>query len=335
MQLSPLQYTSVSTITTKPDHTLNNRQKKAGIALLLAFSCLAGIVLFFSFDPPGQHPRSTVNELDSLIFDEFNLFNLQQHHINERTLEVDSLFTRKIYEVGLPAGLSRTFVHTELARRVSDAGWDTRGTVSFPERSIQMDIVKENTLIRTVQIEQDTTSRRMLNPASILVYFDHAPSQNQLNTLESYGEPVGVLLRGSSPEQLTHRYEVLENYNYLTGFWPVDQTADAINNPHTFASDLRSVQSSPVMFSLSANVKETDETNINWIIAEDAEIAGSEHGREAFNRTIREFSNRAARGERPVLLINASEQTLQWLEDAIYNLKKGGLILTNPVLEES
>ncbi len=290
----------------------------------------------FSYDPSAKTQRSSLSDLDSLIYDELQTFNLPADQITERRLEVDSLFYRKTFEIGAPPGLSKTFLHAELAGRVAEAGWETRGRVEFPDRDIRMEIASDNTLVRTIRIRQDSTARRTLNPASLLVSFDATPQQTQLNLLESYGEPIGILLRGSSPQQLKAQFENVDDYPYLTGFWPVEQADDEIDNPFAFASELRSVQSTPVLFSLSSGVETLqpqETTPINWIIAEQAVIAGSEHGREAFNRDLREFSNRAARGERPILVISADDQTLQWLDDAIYDLKKGGLVLTNPLMQ--
>ena len=303
---------------------------------MLACSCLTGVVLLASHTTGSNAHKASIAELDSLIQDELDIFNIRSDQVTQRTVEVDSLFSRKIVDVGIPLGLSRTFIHTELAKRISKAGWESRGRVEFPERDITMEVISENTLVRTIHLRRDTTSRRLISPASVLVYFDDSPGVDDINRLQSLGEPIGILLRGENPNRLKSRYESLEGYPHLIGFWPAEETEVTTDVTGGFISELRSVQRRPVLFSLSPADQSAggDATPVNWIIAEQAVMAGEEHGRQAFNRDMRAFSRRAVRGERPVLLMKGTSETLRWLEDAIYDFKKGGLVLTPPPISD-
>lgn len=303
---------------------------------MLACSCLTGIVLLASHNTGSKTYKASVAELDSLIQDELDIFNIRSRQITQRTVEVDSLFSRKIVNVDLPLGLSRTFFHTELAQRVNKAGWKSRGRVEFPERDITMEIISENTLVRTIHLRRDTTARRLISPATVLVYFDDAPDPDDIARLQSLGDPIGILLRGDNPNRLKSRYEYLEDYPYLTGFWPAEGTEVTTDLTGSFIAELRSVQRRPVLFSLSPADRSAGSniTPVSWIIAEQAAMAGREHGRQAFNRDMRAFSRRAVRGERPVLLIKGTSETLLWLKDAIYDFKKGGLVLTPPTITD-
>lgn len=296
------------------------------------------VILLFSYDP-AEHERSpTLSEVDSLIYDELGMFNISREQIRESSIEIDTLFERKRFNVGLPPGLSRTFVHTELARSIRESGYTTRGKVDFPERDITVEIIQNETLVRRIHLRQDTTFQRTLQPASVLVYFNRTPTESHIEQLLSIGEPIGIMLKGTSAEELTHRFDQISDYPHLTGFWPVEADGYESEMTEGLARELKSIQTSPVMLSLSGDFS-LDEFDVaedlNWIHARNATLAGSEHGRQAFDEELRYYGNKAMRGEQPVLIVNGSYETLNWLEDSIYDLKKGGIVLTTPSVTDN
>ncbi len=320
----------------KQNVTLDTNHKKAGITILLALACLACIILLFSYDPAEHERLPTLSEVDSLIYDELSLFNIQGEQIRENRVEVDTLFERKNFRVGLPPGLSRTFVHTELARRINERGYTTRGKVDFPDRNITVEIIRDETLVRRVYLQQDTTFHRTLQPASVLVYFNSTPEDSHIDQLLSIGKPIGILLKGTSAEDLTRRYEQIREYPHLTGFWPVEADGYESERAEELAQELHSIQASPVILSLTEDFHsgQSDAENIQWIYSRNATLTSREHGRQAFDENLRDFGNKAMRGQQPILIVSGSEKTLNWLEESIYDLKKGGIVLTTPPLSE-
>ena len=300
--------------------------------ILLTGSCLAALVLLFGYEPPDPDSHYASAELDSLIYHELQLFNIPASRVNERTFEVDTTFSRTTYQVGVPQGLSRTFVHSELSQRLHEASFRTRGTVDFPDRDITMDITRDNTLLRRVRFVEDSENHRTLHLGSILVYFDHTPSQQEIDRLTQINEPIGLLLRGSSPGQLEHRFEQVSDYPYFSGFWAVGEDGSKHSDPDSFLEEVREFLSNPTLMTLSADGAPSSNTSdaADWLVADNAIMAGEEHGREAFNRDIIEFSNRAVRGEQPILLIKGTGNTLRWLDDGIFKLNKKGVLLSLP-----
>ena len=320
------------------NHFSNIRGKKAGVALLLAVSCLAGLILLVGYEPAQNRMPASPAVLDSLIYDEFSAFNLPGGKISEQHFEINTSFTRKVIEAELPAGLSRTYVHMELAQQLREAGFSSRGTVTFPEEDVRIDIGYDQTMLRTVKLRRDTTFHRRINPASILVYFTDPPSPEQLAELRALGEPITILLRDESPAVLKSRYEAIDDYPYLTGFWVNNSGDTPSQNFRSVANELRAVTSNPVFLSLSADPHSSGNSGnaeVTRIPAGNAVMAGEEHGRDAFDEHLRQFARRASRGEHPIMLLRAGPETLTWLEEAIYELKKGGLILTPPPLREA
>lgn len=324
---------------------MDNSQKKKLIAILLGISCLICIVLLGTEKEEG----STISPaaVDSLLLKELSAFNIPSEKYQWTRIDVDSSFHRKNYRVKLPLGVSRTWFHSELSRSLHDVNMKTWAKVNVPESTMKIHVISENTILRSVSVETDTTYYRHLYPAIVMIYFDQPPHKNLLDKIESLGEPISLVLRVRSAAQAESWTERLEETNHSYYYWMTDDEyfPGADFNEGRFlqrSQDLAEVSSRPgLLFFQQASTqpseeffRELAEKDISLIQTRNAAIISSVNGRQEFYEDFGVFLKKAQRGQHPVALIQASEESLEWISENLLELKKGGVLLSRPDLIE-
>lgn len=131
--------------------------KKIITALLLIACVLSGIILAYT---PSFVPNkiTTGSELDSIIQLSFDEAGLLRNQVRIYNIVIDSSFSRKVYRVRVPSSFSKTSFHLNLHQKFYPLGLTTPSLVIFPERDMNIYIVHEGTVFRTIRLINDDTN---------------------------------------------------------------------------------------------------------------------------------------------------------------------------------
>ncbi|MEX1062287.1 MAG: hypothetical protein WEC12_01680 [Balneolaceae bacterium] len=128
---------------------------KRWIAGLLAISCTAAFFLFIDDSSSGDRQFMSAAEIDDLIQQTFDRFNLPPDQIRTRTIRIDTSASRKEYTVDVAPGFSKTQWHYELARLLKPYNSDTPARVFFPDRDMRIFVTYGSNIVRTIRLQTD------------------------------------------------------------------------------------------------------------------------------------------------------------------------------------
>ena len=106
-------------------------------------------------DATPDQMLSGLDELDSMIVDEFQANGIASNHYRTSSVEVDSSFTRKVYRVRVASRFSKTQFHLALHQKLNAYKIDTPAQVTMPDNDIRIHIYKDETVIRTIILQTD------------------------------------------------------------------------------------------------------------------------------------------------------------------------------------
>lgn len=129
--------------------------KKGYLTVLLVLCCIVAGVLHVQIDPKMNKQLQSAAQIDSLITQTTFDFRISADQISVRTVELDSVFHRKIYTLNVPPGFSKTTFHHHLHHRLYPLKATLYGEVQFPERDLHLQVVYNNTVHRTVLLRTD------------------------------------------------------------------------------------------------------------------------------------------------------------------------------------
>lgn len=122
------------------------------ITALLVFACiLSGSILATTDAPPKQRLLS-VDILDTVIQDAFKNHQISRNQYRTRTISVDTLFSRKIYRVGVPSSFSKTSFHLALHQELLAHDVHTPAKIVFPEHTMNIFLTYNGTVHRTIEL---------------------------------------------------------------------------------------------------------------------------------------------------------------------------------------
>ena len=134
-------------------------KKKKLIVLLLMVSLAITGLLHYNLDPAPQHKLQSQTQLDSLIRQAIFDFQLGPH-MRIQTIEVDSVFSRVNYRVSVPPGFSKTGFHMHLHKLLYPFKSETVGFVTFPDRHLDLHILYNDKVHRSVFLRTDISLLR-------------------------------------------------------------------------------------------------------------------------------------------------------------------------------
>ncbi|MEX1136416.1 MAG: hypothetical protein WEB89_05910 [Balneolales bacterium] len=284
-------------------------------------------------------------QVDSLLLKELSAFNIPSHKVRWNRVDVDSNFFRKDYHVRLPGNVSRTWFHSELSKKLHDANMKTWAKVDIPEQDMKIYVLNDNTIIRSLNVETDTSYYRQIHPAVVMVYFDRAPDEQLLNQINTFDEPISLVLRVRSADQAEAWIEHLDKSRHNFYFWMTDDDyyPGADFNGSRFLQrslSIAEVSSRPgLLFFQPVSAKPDPgffekfaKRNISLVQARDASIISHKDGKFEFDQVFSSFLKDAQHGRHPVTMIYASKENMEWLANGLIELKKGGIWLTRPNL---
>lgn len=128
-------------------------QKKKYLVGLLFLSCVAAFIFFLNTEVPAKKYLSSVSQIDSLITLTLEQHRISSNHVRIRTIEIDSLFSRRIYQIETPANFSKTSFHYSLHQNIWPYDAVTVAQVQFPERNVRIHVLVNNKVHRSLFIQ--------------------------------------------------------------------------------------------------------------------------------------------------------------------------------------
>lgn len=327
--------------------TENDRTKKIIIIALLALSCLLSAYLLVNIPENKVEYLSSLGQADTLIMRELHDFNIKKSQIHTWSIKVNKKFSRKIYDISLPPGFSKTYLHAEINRRLEPYGIICPAKVYFPEKNMDIEVYYKGTVIRTLRLKTDTTFKMQQSPGTILAYFNQQPSSTLLQKYKSIDQTLPVVFHISKATEGRDWMDALKLKNQPVIFW-IQKNFEYHNTSNR--SDwvlnrqlkiLNQIVHDPTILiapSLNKHAKN--------IIEKDGEILGISVVRPGhiildqeadspsyFDQEIKKFQQKAKKGKRPVLLIKGSLNNYKLLYNKLPVLKKGGLVLVPPIID--
>ena len=315
---------------------LKVQKKKRLIAILLVVSCVTSGYMLFSGSGGGSERLQSLAEADSLIQQELASYNIRPDQIETRTVRVDSNFSRKTYTVNLPYQFSKTQFHANLNSRFHRYGIETPAKVTFPEKNVDIQLLYNSTVIRTVSLQTDPDLTYSRNRASLLLTFDELPDDDVISSLASLGEPIPIVIKIQNPMQANELRKQLDGrYPWLLFWFQSQDGRDLMTaNPDGAVSKLKqlgNVVPKAQILQMRKNDKTQQQlvaqTNLSFVNANDALLLHEEMGKGTFLEALQKLQAQPAH---KMAVISGSETTLSWLKDKLPELKKAGIELVPP-----
>lgn len=319
---------------------MKEQRKKRIIVLLLFVSCtVSGYLLWAASDGTTQQLQS-LSRADSLIERELQKFSIPSQHISTSVTRIDSAAIRKTYQVELPPGFSKTQLHAELNRRFYPLGVSTPTTVRLPEHNMNIHLLYRGTIFRTLKLRTNSELSLHRNRASIIVAFEGLPDSELLNKLTSMGEPIPIVLNITHPMQANELLKSFSGQYERILFWlQNDEGEDLIqSNPSTARRRLNQFENvlpnAELLLvdrgssnQLNRSKQIVTQTALTFVDAREALRLHEELGKASFFEEL----NKLTSAQSPSLaIISGNETTLNWLNQKLPELKKGGVELVPP-----
>jgi hypothetical protein len=323
--------------------SLDENTKKKLIAWLLGVSCLVSLWILVSFQNDEQPQLRQLAQLDTLVTDQFRQYNILPYQVETKRIMVDTLFERVAYNVRVPLDFSKTQWHASLNHVLHEYGVATPAQVQLPKDQMSIHVMKHGTVVRSIEMVNDTALTLQRIPASILIYFEEAPSENAISEILRLGEPIPIILQSEAAlETDAVQQRVRTSYNRL-GYWLVDQDGLTLNRRQDHRIFLDRVEqlhkidpAAPILlFSGGKPVSErfidqSRSLDLRYIDVSSAQMIDADVRRFTFQQAVQRFMMRAQQQEHPLLLMAGSSDNIAWLHEELSELKKNGLYLTQP-----
>jgi len=135
--------------------TLSTFKKEKLLLILLSVCCLLSLLLLLLISPPDRPRLDSLSTIDDTISRTLSYYQLPESQVRERSIQVDSLFTRNTSVVRVPSGFPSTAVHARIARELVPYGVVVEGERIFPENRLNLNIFYANRLVRVLEFSTD------------------------------------------------------------------------------------------------------------------------------------------------------------------------------------
>lgn len=320
------------------------RNTRQWLIVILLLACIgACALLLVRPDLFKSESISGLEELDQIIQEELDGFNIRSSQIRISETGPDGGFKRKVFRIQVASGLSKTFLHAELAHRLHPLGVRTPALVGIPDDELKIHIYWLDTIVRTIILYTDSQLVRHLNPGSALFFFDSRPAPDVLQTISQLGEPVRILLRSDNADVLLAWVQDWPRDLAPPVFW-LDYDAgiaglseERFNRYISDVNRLRKQWPSLILYltedggTISDNrISRLRRTGATLTRPKQALAIASATDRNAFSDQLQRFADQAAAGGYPVIVIPALRNTIDWFREDLANHKKSGLTINPP-----
>ncbi len=315
---------------------MKEQKKKRIIATLLFISCFISGYMLLATSGGEVNTLRNLSQVDSLIHQKFEDFNIGEQQVKVFTTPVDSNLSRKTYHVGLPYQFSKTQFHAELNKAFYDYNIKTPAEVTFPEQNVNIHLLYQGTVIRSVSLQTDPELTVNRNHVSILVAFEQPPDEELITQLQRMGEPVPMVFKIENPMQANDLTKRLSGQYEHIFFWLQNSNGNDIlaSNPGSAISKFQQLES--ILPDVKILQLQTDqqvqqqlaaETNLTIINAANALIIDEDPGKAAFFENFYKLQTNPAYS---MAIISGNKTTLQWFQEKLPELKKAGTRLVLP-----
>lgn len=151
-----------SHLSSKINQTSEFTSKQWGIVFLLLAGCVLSAFMLYNTEPVQYKNLSSSTQLDSLITLTFNEMNVPSDNVRMHTVEIDSLFYRNVYSATVPQNFSKTTFHYTLHNHLWPYRAQTVAKVQFPDRSMNIHLLVNDKVRRTVFLQTSRTDDNIL-----------------------------------------------------------------------------------------------------------------------------------------------------------------------------
>ncbi len=318
---------------------MSERNKKYLIVVLLLLACiLSGFLLVHS---SGMTIRnlSSFSEADSLLKNDLELFNISQDQVHERIIRLDSVNQRKEYFVDVPPGFSKTHLHQQIRHTFYPYNVETPTKVVFPEKDFIIHLLYNENVFSSIFLRTDPDLVLRQNFASIMVAFRKAPSKEMLDLIESFGDPIPLVFMVQNPEEAKAiREQVEERYSDIMFWVRESETTGTVpakeSSSYPRLQLLQQLMPDAEVLSfheLETEIKGDDKNkSLSFVDVSEAILLHESVGKSTFTNELNKFRLKARRGEHPIAIVMAEEESLNWLQSQLADFKKSGLQIIPP-----
>jgi hypothetical protein len=138
---------------------MKSETQRQVIVVLLGLSCITAVLLLWKVDPVVPKKLTSPAQLDSLITVSFDRLELRNNQVRKRTIQVDSLFSRAVYNVEVAPNFSKTTLHYTLNDELFPYGVRSIARVEFPARHVYIHLLVNDNIHRSVIIRENSDLR--------------------------------------------------------------------------------------------------------------------------------------------------------------------------------
>jgi len=128
-----------------------NNGKKI-ITGLLVLSCAVSGVILSASSPYKNYQLENGAQLDSLIQIHLQDAQVLRSQYRVRSVNIDTIFTRKEYRIEVPTRFSKTLFHLELHKSLSRFSMEAPAKVNFPSRDMDIYVYNNGTVLRSIRL---------------------------------------------------------------------------------------------------------------------------------------------------------------------------------------
>lgn len=306
--------------------------KKILIGFLLA-ACLAAGLLLMQRPAVSDPALTSLDTVDSLLARELAYFNVPPNRIRISSEPAGGVFDRKTYSIDVPSDFRKTYFHMELARRLMPVQIDLFGIIEFPDRILRLIVLYDNTVIRTIRINPVSEYELPTYPAKMMLAFNSRPDVDLAAAINRETPGMPIALRVDSAEDAVDWSSPFSSHPL---FFRMDASVEELP---VLARSLRSVASRPRFLLMDASqmnirgeIMQAAGRNAGWIDGQNAVIISDKAGRMKLEQDLARFFRESRAGSNEFALIEVSENGYGWLVENLHDYRKGGMVITTPVV---
>lgn len=313
---------------------MKEQKKKRVVVILLFISCFISGYLLMATSDEGSKRLHNIAQADSLIQKKLADFNIDEQQVRISTTQIDSNFTRKTYQIGLPYEFSKSQFHAELNRTFHNYSIRTPAKVTFPEQNVNIHLLHRGTVIRTLSLQTDPELVMSRNKVSILMTFEELPDDELIAELASLGEPIPVVIKIENPMEANDLKKKISYERII--FWLQNRDGENLMaaNPDAAESKLNQLkdvlpEAHILQFRQDDQTQQQliSKTDLTFISATNALLLEKGMGKNSF---VDKLNTLHAKPEHSVAVISGSKTTISWLREQLPELKKAGIELVSP-----
>lgn len=126
--------------------------QKKWIVFILLMSCISSALLLISIPKHEDQSLKNLDEIDYLIQSVLANIDTNEKTVRRTAIQVDSIFSRKHYQINTVRDFPITAFHAQLALPLQEKNVFVTGTRHFPERTLKLRFIYGTKVVRTVEL---------------------------------------------------------------------------------------------------------------------------------------------------------------------------------------